>query len=229
VAKLTLAPDPKHAVPIGLALGRLLFHAVGDARISHDGRACASCHPDGRDDALTWATPEGPRRSIMLAGRVDATSPYSWTGREKTLKEHLDITFDRLHGAGGLRSLELDALAEYVSALRPPVHLPKEEPAKVARGAQLFASKEVGCASCHAGSMATDNQHHDVQSKTQLDKGAVFNTPTLKFVAGTGPYFHDGRYKTLKELFRATDGKMGHTGQLSDDDVDALEAYVRTL
>jgi DNA-binding beta-propeller fold protein YncE/mono/diheme cytochrome c family protein len=229
VARITLAQDPSHPVPVAMALGRLLFHAVGDARISHDGRACASCHPDGRDDALVWATPEGPRRSIMLAGRVAATSPYSWSGSESTLKEHLDITFDRLKGAGGLRSLELDALAAYVATLSPPVVARKTHDPKVDRGAQLFASKEVGCSSCHAGAEATDNKHHDVQSKGTTDKSGMFNTPTLKFVGGTGPYFHDGRYKTLHELLKSADRKMGHTAQLSDDDLDALEAYVRTL
>ena len=59
---------------------------VGDERISHDGRACASCHPDGRDDSITWATPNGPRRSIMLSGRIADTAPFSWSGTEQTLK-----------------------------------------------------------------------------------------------------------------------------------------------
>ncbi len=41
-------------VTANIALGRRIFHQMGDARISADGRACASCHPDGREDALTW-------------------------------------------------------------------------------------------------------------------------------------------------------------------------------
>src|SRR5262249_47938145 len=77
VGQIALSPTTR-ALPLNLALGRILFHSVGDVRISHDGRACASCHPDGRDDALTWATPNGPRRSIMLAGRVASTAPFSW-------------------------------------------------------------------------------------------------------------------------------------------------------
>src|SRR5580765_449292 len=32
--------------------GRRLFFSGGDQRISKDGRACSSCHPDGRDDGL---------------------------------------------------------------------------------------------------------------------------------------------------------------------------------
>jgi mono/diheme cytochrome c family protein/DNA-binding beta-propeller fold protein YncE len=226
VVRVALAADPERPVPVDVALGRLLFHSVGDARISRDGRACASCHPDGRDDSLVWATPDGPRRSIMLAGRLKDTAPYAWNGSEQALVDHLGITFDRLHGAGGLRSLELDALAAYVNALPQPVAPTQDDARTIARGAQVFASAEVGCAGCHSGATATDNQVHDVKSKTDQDRSGSFNTPTLRFVGGTGPYFHDGRYKTLTELLRGADGTMGHTKQLSDEDVAALAAYV---
>jgi hypothetical protein len=228
-AHVALATDPQHPVTIPFALGRMLFHAVGDGRISRDGRACASCHPDGRDDAITWATPEGPRRSIMLAARVSNTSPYSWDGSEHTLEEHLDLTFERLHGAGGLRSLEEEALTTYVHALAPPPALRRADAAKVKRGEELFSSAPVGCSTCHLGTDATDNDHHDVKSKTPFDQASAYNTPTLRFVGGTGPYFHDGRFATLSDLLKAEDGKMGHTAQLSPSDFESLVAYVESL
>ena len=78
------------------AEGRKLFHSGGDDRIAADGRACASCHPDGRDDAITWATPEGPRRSILLAGRVASEKSFAWSGSSKNLRDHMAKTFDRL-------------------------------------------------------------------------------------------------------------------------------------
>jgi DNA-binding beta-propeller fold protein YncE/mono/diheme cytochrome c family protein len=230
VVRIPAAPAA-HPIPVSIALGRALFHMSGDERISHDGRACASCHPDGRDDALTWSTPNGPRRSIMLAGRVADTAPFSWTGSEHTLQEHMGITFSRLQGTGGLRGLELDALADYVTTLAPP---PRSAPdpaiaAKVARGSEIFHSTAAGCSGCHAGDIATDNEHHDVQSKANADRSGKFNTPTLKFVGGGGPYFHDGRYKTLHQLLTDSDRKMGNTAQLTPDDLEALEAYLRTL
>jgi DNA-binding beta-propeller fold protein YncE/mono/diheme cytochrome c family protein len=230
VVRIPAAPA-SHPIPVSIALGRALFHMSGDERISHDGRACASCHPDGRDDALTWSTPNGPRRSIMLAGRVNDTAPFSWTGSEHTLKEHMGITFTRLQGTGGLRGLELDALADYVSTLAPPPTVAPNpaDQARVARGSAIFHSEAAGCSSCHSGDIATDNEHHDVQSKLPADHTGKFNTPTLKFVGGGGPYFHDGRYKTLHQLLTDADRKMGHTAQLSPDDLEALEAYLRTL
>ncbi|HSO33552.1 MAG TPA: hypothetical protein VLT33_13560 [Labilithrix sp.] len=229
VVKVALAPLA-NKLPADIALGRIVFHAAGDSRISKDGRACASCHPDGRDDAITWATPEGPRRTIMLAGRAATAAPYAWSGATRTLDAHLHMTFDRLDGTG-LKSLELDGLVAYVSSMRPPV--PQQDARagdpKVARGAQIFASKETACATCHSGARFSDGAVHDVKSRTESDRGSTFKTPTLHFVGGTGPYFHDGRYKSLHDLLRDIDGKMGHTKHLSEADLDSLETYLRTL
>src|SRR5262249_10527016 len=133
-AHVALGPSSK--IGRDVALGRELFHAVGDARISFDGRACASCHPDGRDDALTWATPEGPRRSASLAGRLEGTAPYAWSGTGRDLKHHLEHTFERLNGQG-LRSIELDGLVAYIRALKPPLST-RQRDAEVARGEQIF-------------------------------------------------------------------------------------------
>ncbi len=225
---VALAPAAT-TLPSDVALGRLVFHMGGDTRISKDGRACASCHPDGRDDAITWATPEGPRRSILLAGRVASQKAFAWNGSSKTLREHLGKTFDRLDGSG-VRGLELDGLVAYLSTMRPPVDAPSptSDP-KVARGAKLFSSKEAECATCHSGPTFSDGVLHDVQSRAEGDRGAGFRTPSLHLIGGAGPYFHDGRYATLHDLLRDTDGKMGHTKQLSAADLDALEAYLRTL
>ena len=223
--------QPARPPTLGVALGRILFHRSGDDRIASDARACASCHPDGRDDGLTWSTPNGPRRSMMLAGRVDAATPFSWSGSEHTLEDHMGITFTRLRGRG-LNGVELDALAEYVTTLSPPSALPGVPGAtgdQIARGDAIFHSDAAGCSTCHTGGRATDNMHHDVSSKTQADRSGDFNTPSLRFVGGGGPYYHDGRYATLRDLL--TDGrrKMGHTSQLAPAEMDALEAYLRSL
>jgi mono/diheme cytochrome c family protein len=219
------------AASAAYALGRQLFHSAGDSRVARDGRACASCHPDGRDDALTWSTPLGPRRSIMLAGRVASSAPYAWTGDERSIKEHLEATFDRLNGTG-LRAIELDAIVAYISQMPAPPRAQTSHAAadpRVARGAAIFASSEAGCSGCHGNALLTDGSRHDVSSKTDVDKEAVFNTPSLRFIGGAGPYFHDGRYATLHDLLVGVDGTMGHTSHLSAQDLSALESYLRTL
>jgi cytochrome c peroxidase len=48
-------------------------------------------------------------------------------------------------------------------------------------------------------------------------------------VAGSAPYFHDGRFATLEELLDKTEGSMGSTKNLSVEDRRALLAYLRTL
>jgi mono/diheme cytochrome c family protein len=231
LASFTLPENPAHRLSTAQQLGRELFYTSGDRRISIDGRACASCHPGGRDDGLVWATPNGPRRSIMLAGRLRGTAPYSWEGNEPDLRRHLSATFIRLHGAGGLDSVELKALVSYIQSLPPPPRLAPAEAltAKLRRGQELFDSASVGCAGCHSGPDFTDGELHDVGSKGRNDRERRFNTPSLLSIAGKGPYFHDGRYKTLHQLLIAEDGKMGHTKQLSLADLDALETYLRSL
>ena len=215
-------------------LGRALFHLTGDTRISSDGRACASCHPDGRDDGLTWATPDGPRQTPTLAGRLSGTAPYGWNGARATVKQHVRGTLKRLGGTG-LDDRSMDALVSYCMHMDPSPRATEpavltEQAALVTEGQQLFESDSTGCSSCHfSDGTFTDGNRHNVHSKAKGDPGRRFDTPSLRFVAGTAPYFHDGRYPTLRALLAGSDGKMGHTRQLSPKDVDALEAYLETL
>jgi cytochrome c peroxidase len=217
-----------------VALGRKLFHQTGDTRISSDGRACASCHPDGRDDGLTWATPDGPRQTPTLAGRLAGTAPYGWNGSRSTVKKHVTNTLKRLGGTG-LDGASTSALVAYCMHMDAPPRAAEpaataERAALVAEGQDLFESPATQCSSCHmSDGTFTDGNRHDVKSKAKGDPRRRFDTPSLRFVGGTAPYFHDGRYPTLRALLAGSDGTMGHTGQLSPHDVDALEAYLQTL
>jgi mono/diheme cytochrome c family protein len=212
-----------------LGAGRLLFHTSGDRRIAADGRACASCHPDGRDDGLTWSTPEGPRQPPMLAGRVEGTAPYSWDGGHATVEEHLAITLKRLHGKG-LDGDSMRAIAAYVRAIPGPPRAEAELTPTAARGRDLFRSVEVGCTNCHREeAMFADGSQHDVSSSAPADRSSVFDTPSLRFVGGTAPYFHDGRYATLRELLAGTRKTMGMTEHLNEADLTAIESYLLSL
>lgn len=214
-------------MPLAYVLGRQIFHSTGDARISRDGRACASCHPDGRDDAITWATPDGPRRSIMLAGRLTGTEPFSWNGSNKDVREHLSHTFDRLNGQG-LRNVELEALLTFVSAMPAPPREVEADAKLVKQGDALFHSEKTACGSCHTEG-GTDSRNHDLGSKAKADRKAAFNTPSLSYLSGRGPFFHDGRYDNLRDLLVQSDGMMGHTKGLDEKELGALEAYLNSL
>ncbi|WP_437689172.1 cytochrome C peroxidase [Sorangium sp. So ce176] len=236
------------------AEGQRLFHAAGGRRTAFDGRACASCHPDGRDDALTWSTPEGPRQTPMLMGRLDGSAPYGWEGDKKDLEGHFARTLSRL-GGSGLRPDERDALFAYLRGMAPPgeaAALAAEERAVTvapppaasgaplgeaaaradlaARGDALFHSTEAGCSSCHLGDeLTTDGARHDVRSATRFDAARAFETPSLRFVGRSAPYYHDGRYPTLLALIEGVGDTMGHTAHLSADDRRALATYLESL
>ena len=237
VVRVPVNRKAKSKVTPQIAWGREIFHKTDDTRISGDGRACASCHPDGREDALTWSTPEGPRQTIMLAGRIEGTAPYAWFGNHADLKTHVKTTFTRLGGTGlpdhDGRYDELDALVAYLNAMPAPAQgtedLAGAQLELVARGKKLFFAEQQGCASCHVGGAGTDSDKHDIGSGVSADPKPDFDTPSLRFVSGTAPYFHDGRYSTLDELLASSDSKMGHTMQLSRRDVTALKAYLETL
>jgi DNA-binding beta-propeller fold protein YncE len=229
-----------------IARGRSLFHAASARRIAFDGRACASCHPDGRDDAITWATEEGPRQTPMLLGRLDGTAPYGWEGDKNDLPSHFARTMSRLSGTG-LKPEERDALFAYVRSLAPPRERPEISPeeraatlpppvrtaeagALRARGEALFHAEDVGCSSCHLGDDATtDGLRHDVRSAARFERVRAFETPSLRFIARSAPYFHDGRYGTLREMLAATSGAMGSTQHLAEGDLNALEEYLLSL
>jgi DNA-binding beta-propeller fold protein YncE len=219
------------AAVAAVAQGRKLFHAVDDARISSDGTACASCHPDGREDALTWSTPDGPRQTIMLAGRTATSAPYGWTGTHATLHAYVTNTFTRLGGTG-LQGPELDALVAYLEGMPGPANdgaRSGEQQQLARRGQQLFFESRQGCASCHVGGVGADAGKHDVASGTKADMNGTFETPSLRFIGATAPYFHDGRYPTLDALLSSADSRMGHTAHLDAGDRRALRAYLETL
>ena len=45
----------------------------------------------------------------------------------------------------------------------------------------------------------------------------------------TAPYLHDGSAATLHDVLEQTRGAMGNINGLSEDDLDALVAYLETL
>ncbi|KAA5537995.1 cytochrome-c peroxidase [Roseiconus nitratireducens] len=89
------------------------------------------------------------------------------------------------------------------------------------QGGLLFYGK-ANCSSCHAGTLLTDQEHYNLgipqmgpgkDPDTGLDFGRFtesgdpddlfrFRTPPLRNVAVTGPWMHNGAYKTLSSAIR---------------------------
>ena len=118
----------------------------------------------------------------------------------------------------------------YVGTMRSPPTRKAKDPPAVLRGQAIFRSTQAECSSCHGSDGdLPDGVSHDVKSRASGDQRTKFDTPSLRFVSGSAPYFHDGRFRDLKTLLAKTDGKMGHTKHLSPSDLLDLEAYLESL
>jgi cytochrome c peroxidase len=118
------------------------------------------------------------------------------------------------------------------------------------RGLTLFLSKEVNCVGCHKGFNFTDNNYHstgldfeyadigreDVTSR-QSDNGK-FRTPTLRNIALTSPYMHDGRFTTLEQvlahynqggLHNSTQDSLVRPLHLTDQQIGDIIAFLNSL
>jgi cytochrome c peroxidase len=88
-------------------------------------------------------------------------------------------------------------------------------PEEAKRGMALFFSREIGCAQCHAGFNFAGNWR-DTQGETGRPSFATDGTsatplrvPTLRNIALTAPYMHDGHFGSLEEV-------IGHYSRLGE-------------
>ena len=159
-----------------------------------------------------------------------------------------------------------EALASYVRSIRSgdssfdrfergdPTALTADE----RTGLQIFRGKN--CIQCHAGPLLTDELFHNtgvawqpadgpdrpgvfrdqgrfLVTRRETDRGA-FKTPTLRDVARTAPYMHDGSLATLEDVIEFYDGG-GRPNPYIDsgfrplrlraDEKQALAAFLRSL
>jgi mono/diheme cytochrome c family protein len=188
--------------------------------------ACASCHPEGREDGRTWVfSPIGARRTQNIGGGILSTAPLHWDGDMSGLDEIMDEVF--VHRMGGVpQGARRDrVLAKWVDTLPLLPTVEASDLTAVERGKVLYHDATVGCAGCHSGDKLTNNQTVDVGT------GRAFQVPPLMGLAARAPYMHDGCAKTLHDRFSACGGgdKHGKTSHLSPAQIDDLVTYLETL
>jgi len=122
-------------------------------------------------------------------------------------------------------------------------------------GFDIFNTEKGDCFHCHGSILFTDNTfHNNGLDSSHLDEGLAiitsedsdigkFKTPTLRNIALTAPYMHDGRFQTLEEVIDFySEGlknsstidplmkNVEHGGiQLTDDEKQDLLAFLHTL
>jgi len=144
--------------------------------------------------------------------------------------------FTRAYGHRPDRTSLLDAIATYERSLVTPgswfdrwlegdtAALSAEEQ----HGYQLF--KSLGCVSCHQGVNIGGNlfERHGIFHPLASPKPEILRVPSLRNVATTPPYFHDGSAPTLRKAVRKMAiAQLDET--LSDQQIEAIVAFLNTL
>jgi len=183
-----------------------------------------------------------PRRTPMLAGTLGAAGPYGWHGESPDLASRLSAGMG-LHRWGGMPQNiggaglgRATLIAIFVrEGLVPPPRENRELTEQEKKGQEIFNRPAVQCAKCHIPDKNyTDRESYPLRKLPVVDgfdeeSNQEFKTPSLRFIAGRAPYFHDGRASTLEKLIEMNGDRMGNTSQLSAEDREALVAFLRTL
>jgi len=144
--------------------------------------------------------------------------------------------FKRIYGHGPDRDSLLDAIASYERSLITPgsrfdLWLRGDATALTAdeqNGYRLF--KSFGCISCHQGVNVGGNlfARHGIFRPLAAPKPEILRVPSLRNVATTPPYFHDGSAPTLNDAVRRmAAAQLNRT--LTDQQVDSIVAFLRSL
>lgn len=214
------------AAPIATP-GSTLFHdATASPGTTTVPIACASCHPEGREDGHVWTFFQKKVRTQTTAGGIGGTAPFHWSGTLRTTTELLDDTFVTRMGHAKPSLETVRSLDGWVAGIAAPKRSSRATAEQLAHGEALFNDPTVGCATCHSGVALTNNATVDVGT------GGKFQVPSLRGVASRGPWMHDGCATSLRARFEP--GSCGGTahgqlGRLTSADLDDLTAWLETL
>ena len=219
----------------------------GATKVSHDDGLDGSTLPLNTPTVFNAALSfrfgwEGKIRTLESAVKASLQNPQIMGADLAEIAEKLDADsglrreFVAAYGRGPDDQNVVDALASFQRTLVTPGSrfdrwlagdagaLSVEEQ----DGYRLF--KSLGCVSCHQGVNIGGNlfQRHGIFHPLASPKPEILRVPSLRNVATTPPYFHDGSTATLDDAVR----KMGMAqlnSTLTDEQVSAIVAYLRTL
>lgn len=203
---------------------------------------------DGRAQTLEEQIDIALRSPVAMAGE--------WPQVVKDLSQIPDYVkrFKKIYPRGISKESISDAIAAYEATLTTPNapidrFLRGDQTALTERQKQGYQRfKTFGCIACHQGMNIGGNMYQTMgvmgnyfagREETKADLGRfnstnnpsdrhVFKVPSLRNVALTAPYFHDGSAKSLRDAVR-TMGRYQLGRNLSDADLDLLVDFLGTL
>lgn len=179
----------------------------------------------------------------FLVSRLKSTKEYPALFAAAFPKDPNPLTYENLQKAIGAFERTLITPSRFDDFIgKNPSYLNKKEK----EGLALFI--ELECTKCHGGigvgggqlqkfgvhgdyTTLTKSQKHDEGRKAvtglQTDRD-LFKVPTLRNVAKTAPYFHDGSVQDLGEAVKIM-AKLQLNKDLNDDQTDKLVAFLQSL
>ena len=129
-------------------------------------------------------------------------------------------------------SANLDSLVTYMESIEMRSSPYKNDEESIIKGKLLFTKHE--CNSCHMQPFYIDMRLHDVgtgvssKEKNSHGRGTKFDTPSLRGIWMTAPYFHDGSAETLEDVFQ-----LGTTHnisfKMSEQEIADLITFLKSL
>jgi cytochrome c peroxidase len=188
---------------------------------------------------LGW---EGEFRTLEAQAAASLQNPRIMNSRIDEVVGKLSQDADLVHqfevayGHGPDPASVLDAIATFERSLITPSSrfdrwLAGDMGALSAQqidGYRLF--KSLGCVSCHQGMNVGGNmfQRHGIFHPLARAEPENLRVPSLRNVAATAPYFHDGSAATLDEAVRKMASAQLNL-KLTDQQVDEIVAYLQSL
>ena len=194
-------------------------------------QSCTGCHPDdARTDGLNWdllndgmGNPKNCK-SLLLS---HVTAPSMITGIRPSAEAAVRAGFEFIQFTQVSDSITfaVDAYLKSLEAIPSPYLVSGALSPEASKGKTIF--KSAGCAECHPEPYYTDLKKHRMGIQGLVDHQNTWDTPTLVEAWRTGPYLHDGRCATMKEVY--TREMHGLDEPLPEEQVNQLVSYILSL
>ncbi len=205
-------------------------------------QSCASCHPDGRTDALNWdllndgvGNPKQTKSELYCGW----TPPTMVSGIRKDMHECNKAGLIHIQFVERPEE-DVHCIDAYCNSMKPvpsPYLVGGGLSERAKRGAKLF--EKAKCIACHTPDEKTPSgeplwtnlRKYDVGSGVNTEKGWKFDTPSLAECWRTAPYLYDGRALAIEDVLTTCnkDDLHGETSNMTSEEIRDLAEYVLSL